>query len=144
METQLTETQLTETQLTETEHIKSFLLGVNALFTMVGVESRFTYKVKQLKRDPDNVRAVYVLSGPNNTADYMRIGTIRVDLNEFEARNSLTPSARAFNWVFARLVRGLSIAPVQVLHHGRCCKCGRTLTTPESIQSGIGPICAGL
>lgn len=27
--------------------------------------------------------------------------------------------------------------------HGRCLVCGRTLTNPESIAAGIGPICAG-
>lgn len=26
---------------------------------------------------------------------------------------------------------------------GRCCSCGRDLTNPESIEAGIGPICAG-
>lgn len=26
---------------------------------------------------------------------------------------------------------------------GRCCSCGRELTDPESIDAGIGPICAG-
>lgn len=29
------------------------------------------------------------------------------------------------------------------LHEGACGKCGRPLTTPESIQSGIGPVCSG-
>jgi hypothetical protein len=28
-------------------------------------------------------------------------------------------------------------------HCGFCCRCGRTLTDPASIESGIGPICAG-
>jgi hypothetical protein len=27
-------------------------------------------------------------------------------------------------------------------HDGSCCRCGRTLTTPESIDRGIGPVCA--
>lgn len=26
---------------------------------------------------------------------------------------------------------------------GRCCSCGRDLTDPDSIEAGIGPICAG-
>lgn len=26
---------------------------------------------------------------------------------------------------------------------GVCCQCGRTLTNPDSIEAGIGPICAG-
>jgi hypothetical protein len=33
-------------------------------------------------------------------------------------------------------------AVVEVLHDGRCGRCGRPLTHPDSIQAGIGPICA--
>ena len=32
---------------------------------------------------------------------------------------------------------------VQVWHEGRCGKCGRKLTVPESLTSGLGPECAG-
>lgn len=30
---------------------------------------------------------------------------------------------------------------IEVWHEGKCCKCGRTLTTPQSIEDGIGPVC---
>jgi hypothetical protein len=33
-------------------------------------------------------------------------------------------------------------AVVEVMHDGRCGRCGRPLTHPDSIQAGIGPICA--
>lgn len=31
-----------------------------------------------------------------------------------------------------------------IMGEGRCIRCNRLLTTPESIKSGIGPVCAGL
>lgn len=31
-----------------------------------------------------------------------------------------------------------------VMGEGRCLRCNRLLTTPESVRNGIGPICAGL
>ena len=31
----------------------------------------------------------------------------------------------------------------EVMHANKCCKCRRTLTTPESIVKGIGPECSG-
>ena len=31
-----------------------------------------------------------------------------------------------------------------IQHIGKCCKCGRPLTDPESIKLGVGPICAKL
>jgi hypothetical protein len=30
---------------------------------------------------------------------------------------------------------------IEVWHEGKCGKCGRTLTVPSSIESGIGPEC---
>jgi hypothetical protein len=31
-----------------------------------------------------------------------------------------------------------------VWHEGRCGRCGRKLTVPESIESGFGPECASI
>lgn len=31
-----------------------------------------------------------------------------------------------------------------IMGEGRCLRCNRTLSTPESIKNGIGPVCAGL
>jgi hypothetical protein len=31
---------------------------------------------------------------------------------------------------------------VEFWHEGKCCRCGRKLTVPASIASGIGPECA--
>lgn len=31
----------------------------------------------------------------------------------------------------------------ELLHEGRCLCCNRKLTDPISIQTGIGPVCAG-
>jgi rRNA maturation endonuclease Nob1 len=32
---------------------------------------------------------------------------------------------------------------MDVYHLGRCGKCGKALTEPESISTGLGPICGG-
>lgn len=55
------------------------------------------------------------------------------------------PSALAFRWFFKRLSEGRDLGGprgVTVRHEGRCGRCGRTLTVPASIDSGIGPDCA--
>lgn len=36
-----------------------------------------------------------------------------------------------------------TLGKVEVWHAGSCCRCGRKLTVPSSIESGIGPECAG-
>lgn len=46
---------------------------------------------------------------------------------------------------YARMIRNIffNMNPnkLKIVHSGKCFRCGRTLTTPESIKSGIGPIC---
>lgn len=34
--------------------------------------------------------------------------------------------------------------PMKLYHEGVCCRCGRQLTTPESIERGMGPVCKNL
>jgi len=53
-------------------------------------------------------------------------------------------SARAFLWLWCSLISGKSLPEgVQFWHQGTCGRCGRSLTDPESITRGLGPICAG-
>ncbi len=60
-----------------------------------------------------------------------------------------------FIWSKFRIGKGLLTEAVEVLlgdpkaaakaygmESGRCCVCGRLLTVPESIEAGIGPVCA--
>jgi hypothetical protein len=44
--------------------------------------------------------------------------------------------------VHAHVTDGPMPAELEVWHQGSCGKCGRPLTVPESIASGIGPVCA--
>ena len=52
------------------------------------------------------------------------------------------PSAKAFAWCWAKLSGGRMPETLEVFHEGRCGVCGRRLTTPESVASGLGAICA--
>lgn len=46
-------------------------------------------------------------------------------------------------WVMARLQSGNGLPEtVEVWHEGRCARCARRLTVPESIILGLGPECA--
>ena len=49
----------------------------------------------------------------------------------------------AFDSCFLRVGRGRDLpAHIHFYHLGRCGKCGRKLTNPESINRGLGPKCA--
>lgn len=52
-------------------------------------------------------------------------------------------SIRGFRWLFSALQAGRDLTgKVTIRHAGSCGRCGRTLTVPASLDSGIGPVCA--
>ena len=52
------------------------------------------------------------------------------------------PSAKAFAWCWRKLmVERCMPETLEVFHEGRCGRCGRRLTTPESVARGLGEEC---
>lgn len=111
---------------------------------------------------------VKILTGSNNEEDYTLYGMIFRDdrgqpcfnLRRFDGTwgakkfdspiGETAPSAKGIAWLLERIRENRS-APLlfgdlderfAVYHEGRCCRCGRTLTVPASIESGVGPDCA--
>ena len=89
------------------------------------------------------------LTGPDNTSHYRYIGVI-FDEKTFRHTKKSTigkdaPVVRCFEWVWNVLSKKSQKAldRIEFWHEGRCAVCGRKLTVPESIKSGIGPVCEG-
>lgn len=125
---------------------RDFVLAGNARFTISNPDTgaRFTYRVR--KGDGDAPYFVSVLTGPDNDNAFTYLGCI-FDGETFRvtARSKIgkgAPSAVAFDWTWPRLGNADALGPVEIWHEGRCGRCGRALTVPESIASGIGPVCA--
>lgn len=133
-----------------TGDLAQFVLGGNATFTVVSKKTgaRFTFKVRAAKGDGDNLpHFVTVLTGSDNEQDYSFLGTIFADGNYRHGRKSVigqtAPSACAFQWLWQHIEDPALSDKVEFWHEGRCCRCGRKLTVPSSIEAGIGPECAG-
>ena len=140
-------------------HVATFVTSGRALFTLRNAANgnRVTFKVTAPKVDratgervaPEaaQVRFVSVLTGTDNTSDYSYLGTVFADgTYRRTAKSKIGPdatSAVAAQWFFDRIKAGKPMpSALEVWHEGACCRCGRTLTVPESIESGIGPECA--
>lgn len=57
-----------------------------------------------------------------------------------------TPSAQAATWLFKQVKAEhftFIEQNVELMHLGKCIKCGKTLTDATSIEYGIGPVCRG-
>jgi hypothetical protein len=126
---------------------EKFILAGRATFTIVSLKTstRFTYRVKVCENDA-SLHFVQVLTGPDNTADYRYLGIIRRGVFFHTKKSSIAPTAPcavAFAWFWRNTVSRADIGGLAEIHHeGRCGRCGRLLTVPESIQSGFGPECA--
>jgi hypothetical protein len=124
-----------------------FALAGNAVFTLQSKKTgeRFTYRVRAADQGP--MHFVAVLTGPNNATDWKYLGFLRRGVyfhGGAKARISATaPSAKAFDWFWRNTARGVEMPSLEVHHEGKCGRCGRPLTVPESIASGFGPECLG-
>lgn len=136
--------------------ILQFITAGRAVFTLVSKASgeRRTFRVAAPKdaQPGDALRFVSLLTGPDNTTNYEYVGLVTKIGEELVTRASRgktpTQPLLAIGWLLAQAQRALAGSPskldqVEFWHEGRCCRCGRRLTVPDSIASGIGPECAG-
>lgn len=129
-----------------------FILSGDAFVTLVGRKARYTFHVKKNnKPDAEATHWVSVLRGQNNEADYEFVGGIstrerntdtglgRKDfyVSPKSRLSNTTPCVVAFRWFWHHPEDDR----LTVLHAGRCGRCGRLLTTPQSIHAGFGPEC---
>ena len=135
-------------KLLSPDAIRAYIEGGNATVTLRDIEEDigYTYKIKQV-RGEDEKFFIAFLKGPDNESDFTYIGMM-VD-GWFRATRSSKLSIDSLpSKLFIQLLDGLHEGqlPVslEVWHEGKCARCGRKLTVPESIESGFGPECASL
>ncbi len=127
-------------------NVRAFALAGSATLTLESVKTgaRFTFKIEAA--DDGGLHFVKVLTGADNENDFAYLGTIRADRFAHGRKSKIgldAPSARAFAWAWPHLAAGTIPDALNVWHEGRCGRCNRKLTVPESIASGFGPECSG-
>jgi hypothetical protein len=154
-------------QFTEGATALRFMLAGHARITLVSAKTgqRFTFRISKPRDAQRGVPAplfVALLRGPDNGSDFQFLGTIFHDrrysrgtrdgsayvierpfvLGKKSRIAANAPSALAFVFAWKHIERAALPPDCEVWHEGKCGCCGRALTVPESIASGIGPICA--
>lgn len=146
-------------QITDPRYALEYVLAGRGRFTIVSVQTgtRFTYKIES-PRAPDDrsgdppkygrpsLPPLFVKVLMHGSEEYGFIGFIRGREFKHSTKAKVgqdAPSFRSFNWLFQMLIRErLPSEKIEFWHEGKCGKCGRVLTVPESIERGLGPICA--
>lgn len=135
----------THSHLLKNETAIDFILAGKSTFTLKNnkTESRFTYKVSKCK-DKQKEGLFFVKAHVNSAYQY--IGYISNNSFRYGSKSHLQKtdlSVTAFEVCFNNILSQRKFhSSLEVWHEGRCGRCGRILTVPESIISGIGPECA--
>lgn len=112
-------------------------------------QPHFTYCVQRKESVQYGVKYfVKVLTGPDNTRDFTYMGVLNHRSGEVYATEKskigglrLAVAQRVLLAIFQQRPERIEESGWSVHHEGRCGCCGRKLTTPESIATGIGPVC---
>lgn len=137
-----------ENQITNLSHLQDFLIGGKAEFTLENEKSGNHYTFRIVKKTDKYFPKT---GSPNffvHSNEYLglfyfsdfplKIG-IRYKSSREEKDNHkwrIIQDFLMFIYLKGKIPNGINI-----YHNGRCSKCGRILTDPESINSGTGPTC---
>lgn len=141
---------------------KSFMLAGKATFTVEVAEGfknqfrtqpHYTFRITRKEYNGEPMYFAALLAGADNENDYVYMGTV----NPFNGALRLTGKSKLGAGAWPVKILGRVLAAVWSekqdaigaagwgLHHdGKCGRCARTLTVPESIKCGIGPECRRL
>lgn len=136
------------TKALDVDRARTFALAGNAHLTLRSEKTgaRVTYRVR--KADYVEKWFVGALTGPDNTGDYTYLGVLdREGTVRLTRKSGFVEGSRpvaAFRYFAEAVLRDGEMPPsLSVFHEGRCGRCARRLTVPESIESGLGPECRG-
>src|SRR5258707_953291 len=122
---------------------KNFVTAGKAVFTVSSPKGgRYTFKVSRKDANGSYPEAYFLslLTGSDNENDYTYVGMVNpsdgsIRLTRASNYNGNTVPVKVARWLFSMLWGTKDLPAGYLLHHeGRCGRCGRTLTVPESID----------
>jgi hypothetical protein len=140
-------------QISHSKALK-FMRAGKAIMTIESkkTQKHFTFRFKTPKNVNEDTPIkdipiwVSVLTNSDNETGYEFIGTIFGDKYFHSKKSRISTEALSvvsFNYWFKGLVTNNAnrLNMLALYHAGHCMRCGRKLTTPESIELGVGPVC---
>lgn len=126
---------------------EKFMLAGNATFTITSKKTNqhYSYKVTKTKGN----KPVWYVHIQYRYNDYMYAGFITIQNGKYTFVKGIKGNCDNNDIRIISLLWTLRHAndsdideKLDIHHEGKCCKCGRPLTNPDSIELGIGPECA--
>lgn len=142
--------------LNSVKDVTRFMLAGNATITIRSKKTSVRYTYKVVQKENADAWFVRILTGADNEQDFTYLGFMYYGKLYLGSRRSLelkpkgmTSGLVAFEWLL-KIINYDDLMPtkaaamldsIEVWHEGRCGRCNRKLTVPESIASGFGPEC---
>lgn len=136
---------MSASMMTDVSGILEFIRGGNATITLVSqrTQKRYTFRIR--KPNDNAPFFVSIMYGSDNETSYAYAGILTNDnclkLTQKSKFGVSDIRVQAFSYFLQCLRRGEINPELEVWHEGRCGRCNRKLTVPESIASGFGPEC---
>ncbi len=126
--------------------LKSFKNKKGSPFTIQSLKTGkdFTFKVSRSEFNDKWYTHVWV---EKNYLEFYHVGTYFQGSVYKNRQKVRTPAARAISYLLGNVeLKNFDKldSQIDIFHSGNCMSCGRELTDSESIQRGIGPVCAKL
>jgi hypothetical protein len=126
---------------------KDFFLGGNATFTVQSGKTgrHMTFRVRQPK--PEMPHFVSVMTGTDNESHFSYMGVLNREnaVVKPTAKSKVLPGSEQWTvaeWALRQVWNNRQLSEgTKIQHAGKCGCCGRKLTNPESLSTGIGPEC---
>lgn len=135
-------------KLSTPEAIKNYIFGNKGVVTLKSPTGKHhTYFISKPRNEdqfPSDVRFVYAF---HDNQKLFYVGKIERNIfrltrsSRFLWDNEITKGAK---YILKMANMNQLDTPMELFHEGVCCRCGRPLTHPKSIQTGIGPKCRKL
>lgn len=133
-------------KLDDCKTIREYCLGGRGVVTLLspktGVHHTYYFQ-RPRNRDsfPEDVRFVYAVHDGNKLfyIGMIEMGRFRLTRNSrFTDYNEITKGAR---YIMKMMNDPKYLTNMELYHEGVCSVCGRPLTSPKSLKTGIGPRC---
>ena len=133
----------------EGESIQSYIEGGHAIVTLESPSGKhYTYSFKKPFNTENKYSSDLRFVKVHIENDWVYIGTYR---NKYMSKFNKTEmcllpdfheAIKGVNYIMRMCNEPDLDTPMKLYHEGVCCRCGRPLTDPKSIISGIGPKCS--
>ncbi len=126
--------------------VTDFMFAGRAMITVVSKKTgeRITYKLKKSK-ESDKYPVCYWITA-RIAHSFERIGRLNKNGHFSTTRDTAdmetTPEFQGFKWLMKQLLEHKTMpTQAEIWHEDACGRCGRALSDPQSILTGIGPEC---